>query len=230
MAEYLVLAENITFKNNKLTCINIFDKLSTIAMPSEFKFDLAIMCGPNWSVGDHKLTLKAVGSNGREVYIGELMVKIPNEDFVYNAFANDIKLMMDYSVESLTFVVYDNGKEIISKKYPVISMLVPQNANQKSQPVQGKKTVNEVKLPATNEKPVSAEVKPVSASQTNIKSTSKFGTPKRPKYGEFLNLKTEQELNDALEFIAKIPSDNQMKEKLKSNIEQQLKALKTKKK
>lgn len=223
MAEYLVLAENITFKNNKLTCINIYDKLSTIAMPSEFKFDLAIMCGPNWSVGDHKLTLKAVGSNGREVYIGELMVKIPNEDFVYNAFANDIKLIMDYSVESLTFVVYDNGKEIISKKYPVISMLVPQNANPKPQPAQEKKTADEVKESA-------AEKKETPAPQNTARSTSKFGTPKRPKYGEFLNLKTEQELNDALEFIAKIPSDNQMKEKLKANIEQQLKALKTKKK
>lgn len=223
MAEYLVLAENITFKNNKLTCINIYDKLSTIAMPSEFKFDLAIMCGPNWSVGDHKLTVKAVGSNGREVYIGELTVKIPNEDFVYNAFANDIKLIMDYSVENLTFVVYDNGKEIISKKYPVISMLVPQNENQNQQSVQEKKTADSVKEQIQ-------EKKETTASQTATKVTNKFGTPKRPKYGEFLNLKTEQELNDALEFIAKIPSDNQMKEKLKANIEQQLKALKMKKK
>ena len=29
MTEYLVLAENITFKNNKLSCINIYDRLST---------------------------------------------------------------------------------------------------------------------------------------------------------------------------------------------------------
>ena len=224
MAEYLVLAENITFKNNKLTCINIYDKLSTIAMPSEFKFDLAIMCGPNWSVGDHKLTVKAVGSNGREVYIGELVVKIPHEDFVYNAFANDIKLIMDYSVEYLTLVVYDNGNEIISKKYPVISMLVPQNVAQDQQQTQEKKTVDEVK-----ESEPEPEKKENTVTQTATKATSKFGTPKRPKYGAFLNLKTEQELNDALEFIAKIPSDNQMKEKLKANIEQQLKALKTKK-
>ncbi len=120
MAEYLVLAENIIFKNNRLTCINIYDRLSTIAMPAEFRFDLAIICGPNWSVGEHKLAVKAVGSNGKEVPIGNLDVNIPNEDFVYNALANDLKIVMDYSISDLTFVVYDNDKEIISRKYPVI--------------------------------------------------------------------------------------------------------------
>ncbi len=126
MAEYLVLAENIIFKNNRLTCINIYDRLSTIAMPAEFRFDLAIICGPNWSVGEHKLAVKAVGSNGKEVPIGNLDVNIPNEDFVYNALANDLKIVMDYSISDLTFVVYDNDKEIISRKYPVIPILVPQ--------------------------------------------------------------------------------------------------------
>ena len=130
MAEYLVLAENISFKNNRLTCINIYDRLSAIAMPAEFRFDLAIMCGPNWSAGEHNLTVKAVGSNGKEVSIGTLNVNIPNEDFVYNAFANDLKIIMDYSVENLTFVVYDNDKEILSRKYPVVPMLVPQGVNQ----------------------------------------------------------------------------------------------------
>ena len=220
MAEYLVLAENISFKNNKLTCINIYDRLSTIAMPSEFRFDLAIMCGPNWTVGEHKLTVKAVGSNGKEVYIGELLVKIPNEDFVYNAFANDIKLIMDYSVENLTFIVYDNGKEIIAKKYPVISMLVPQNPNAE------KKTLNNDEKKIED---VKTEEEPADKAPAPTKVVSRFGTPKRPKYGEFLNLKTEQELNDALEFISKLSDDNKMKEKLKANIEQQLKALKTKK-
>ena len=126
MAEYLVLAENVIFKNNRVTCINIYDRLSTVAMPAEFRFDLAIFCGPNWSVGEHKLEIKVKGSNGKEASIGTLTVNIPNEDFVYNAYANDLKVMMDYSVDSLTFVVYDDGKEIITRKYPVVSMLVPQ--------------------------------------------------------------------------------------------------------
>ena len=128
MAEYLILAENIIFKNNKLSCINVYDRLTALAMPTEFTFDMAIMCGPNWKVGEHKLSVKAKGSNGKEVSVGELTVNIPSEDFVYNAYANDLKIVMDYSVESMTIVVEDNGKEVISRKYPVVSVLVPQKA------------------------------------------------------------------------------------------------------
>ena len=131
MAEYLVLAENVFYKNNKLSCMNIYERLTTVAMPAEFKFDLAFMCGPNWSVGEHKLTVKARGSNGKEISVGELTVNIPNENFVYNAYANDLKIAMDYSVESLTLLVYDNDNEIISRTYPVVSMLVPKKNEEK---------------------------------------------------------------------------------------------------
>lgn len=127
MSKYLILAENITYKNDKLSCINIYDKLTTVAMPAEFRFDIAILCGPNWSVGEHKLEVKAKANNGKELSIGELKVEIPNRDFVYNAYANDIKVMMDYSISDLTIMVFDNDKKIISRKYPVISFLVPQN-------------------------------------------------------------------------------------------------------
>lgn len=132
MAEYLLLAENVCFKNGRLSCINIYDRLTTVAMPAEFSFDLAIMCGPNWTVGEHKLEVKARGSNGKEMSVGELTVNIPTEDFVYNAYANDLKITMDYSVESLTLIVTDNGNEIITRTYPVISMLVPQKKTTKS--------------------------------------------------------------------------------------------------
>lgn len=134
MAEYLILAENVVFKNDRLTCINIYDRFTTVAMPAEFRFDMAILCGPNWSVGEHKLSVKALGSNGKEVNIGELTVNIPSENFVYNAYANDLKIVMDYSVTDLTIIVSDNDKEIISRKYPVIPMLVPQTETPQEQP------------------------------------------------------------------------------------------------
>ena len=125
MSEYLILAETIIYKNNRLTCINTYDNFKTVAMPAEFNFDMVILCGPKWSVGEHKLSVKAVASNGKEVDLGQADVNIPHEDFVYNAFLNNIKITMDYSVSDLTFYVYDNGKEVYSRKYPVISMLVP---------------------------------------------------------------------------------------------------------
>ena len=99
-------------------------------------------------------------------------------------------------------------------------MLVPQN------PKAEKKTLNNDEKKIED---VKTEEEPADKAPAPTKVVSRFGTPKRPKYGEFLNLKTEQELNDALEFISKLSDDNKMKEKLKANIEQQLKALKTKK-
>ena len=131
MSEYLILAETVIYKNDKLTCINVYNQFRTVAMPAEFNFDMAILCGPKWSVGEHKLSVKAVANNGQEVNLGEACVNIPNEDFVYNAYLNNIKVTMDYSVSDLTFFVYDDGKEIISRKYPVVSMLIPQKQEDK---------------------------------------------------------------------------------------------------
>ena len=126
MSEYLVLAETVLYKNDRLTCINIYNQFRTVAMPAEFNFDMAIMCGPKWSVGEHKLSVKAVASNGKELDLGKATVNIPHEDFVYNAFLNNIRIGMDYSVTDLTFYVYEDDKEVFSRKYPVVSMLVPQ--------------------------------------------------------------------------------------------------------
>ena len=39
MSQYLILAENITYKNNKLSCINIYDNFSAVALPAEFVFE-----------------------------------------------------------------------------------------------------------------------------------------------------------------------------------------------
>ena len=125
MSEYLILAESVIYKNEKLTCINTYNQFKTVAMPAEFTFDAVVLCGPKWSVGEHKISIKVVASNGKEMDLGSATVNIPHEDFVYNAFMNNIKIAMDYSVSDLTFFVYDNDKEVYSRKYPVISMLVP---------------------------------------------------------------------------------------------------------
>jgi len=145
MAEYLILAETVIYKNDKLTCINVLNDFRTVAMPVEFNFDMVILCGPKWTVGEHKLSVKAVANNGKEIDLGKALVNIPSEDFVYNAFLNNIKLVMDYSVSDLTFHVYDNDNEVYSRKYPVLPMLVPQKSN-------GEESVNPEELEKELEK------------------------------------------------------------------------------
>lgn len=130
MSGYFLIAENIIFKNNKLTCINIHNELAAIAMPAEFKFDMAVICGPKWTAGEHKLTIKVRANGGEEILLSESTINILNEDFVYNAIANDVKFRMDYDVQNLTFTVFDNDNEVVSRKYPVIAMLYPQQTVQ----------------------------------------------------------------------------------------------------
>lgn len=140
MAGYLELAETIIFKRNRLSVINAYNELSAIAMPAEFVFDMVVMCGPNWTEGDHKLTVKVkANENGEELSIAEATVKIPHNNFVYNAIANDVKFTMNYDVQYLTFTAYDNDKAVISRVYPVRAMLVPQSMLQKEEKEEVKK-------------------------------------------------------------------------------------------
>ena len=128
MSGYLELAETAIYSNGKTTIINIYNELSALALPAEFRFDMAVMCGPNWTVGDHKLTIKVkANDNGEALTLVETSIKIPHEQFVYHAVANDVKFTMDYNVQYLIFTVYDNDKEVISRLYPVRAMLVPQS-------------------------------------------------------------------------------------------------------
>ena len=126
MSEYLILAENITYKNNKLSCINIYDNFSAVALPAEFVFDLVVICGPNWTPGEHKIAIKARTSTDVTVDIGEIAVNIPNENFVYNAMAQNLRISLDYSIKDLTFLVFDGDNQVLERKYAVNSLLVPQ--------------------------------------------------------------------------------------------------------
>ena len=137
MAGYLELAETVIFKNNRLTVINTYNDFTTIAMPAEFNFDMVVMCGPKWTVGDHKLTIKVkANENGEELLLSESTVKIPNEQFVFNAIANNVKFNMNYDVQYLTFTAYDNDQEVVSRVYPVRAVLVPQELAKQQQKTQ----------------------------------------------------------------------------------------------
>ena len=134
MAGYLELAEAAIHKEGKTYILNIYNELFAVAMPAEFRFDMAVMCGPKWTVGDHKLTIKVkANENGEEIKIVDTTIKIPHEQFVYHAVANDVKFTMNYDVQYLTFTVFDNDEEVVSRLYPVRAMLVPQAVVQQKQ-------------------------------------------------------------------------------------------------
>lgn len=120
--QYLIIAENITYKNYKLSCINIFDHLMTVQLPAEIIFDMAVICGPGWEVGKHVLTVKAK-AHEQEFEIGNIEVEIPHERFVYNAIAQDLKMAIGADVREISLIVTKNGEQIIERTYPVNSIL-----------------------------------------------------------------------------------------------------------
>jgi len=134
MAGYLELAEAAIHKEGKTYILNIYSELFAVAMPAEFRFDMAVMCGPKWTVGDHKLTIKVkANEDGEEKQLVDTTIKIPHEQFVYHAVANDVKFTMNYDVRYLTFTVLDNDEEVISRVYPVRAMLYPSPKPQQAQ-------------------------------------------------------------------------------------------------
>jgi len=136
MAGYLELAEAAFHKEGKTYILNIYNELFAVAMPAEFRFDMAVMCGPKWTVGDHKLTIKVKANEyGEEKLLVDTTIKIPHEQFVYHAVVNDVKFTMNYDVRYLTFTVFDNDEEVISRVYPVRAMLYPRQPQQ-AQPEQ----------------------------------------------------------------------------------------------
>lgn len=200
MSEYLILAEYIVYKNDKLSFIGTIEDFKTVVMPAEFNFDMVILCGPKWSVGKHKLSVKLMADNGKESELGNTVIEIPHEDFVYNAFLNDIKIQLDYSVSRLTFNVYDGDKEIITKDYPVYSMLVPREQSNATLTDTDKKIKN----------------------NDSVEVSEKFGTFDRPIFSAFYNLETKQDIDEAFKFLEKISVNNSMKSILRKRIEKQL--------
>lgn len=143
MAGYLELAEAAIHKEGKTYILNIYNELFAVAMPAEFRFDMAVMCGPKWTVGDHNLKIKVkANEDGEEKQLVDTTIKIPHEQFVYHAVANDVKFTMNYDVRYLTFTVLDNDEEVISRVYPVRAMLYP---SQKPQQAQSEQTQEEQK-------------------------------------------------------------------------------------
>lgn len=118
--QYLLVAEHIVFKNNRLTVINVWDQFTAIHSPAKFNFDMAFICGPNWQPGEYELKFKVKSSAGEEFEIGTIKVNITSEQAVFNAVASNINIATAQESGNINFVVERNGEEIFTREYPVV--------------------------------------------------------------------------------------------------------------
>jgi hypothetical protein len=131
--QYLIIAENITYKNNKLSCINIFDHFVAIKLPAEFVFDLVVICGPGWEKGEHKVSIKTRTNESEQIDIGDITVQIPHENFIYNALAQNLKITLGPGVKNITFVVSKDNNPLIERTYNINTLLVQQQQEELAQ-------------------------------------------------------------------------------------------------
>ncbi len=120
--QYLVIAESLIYKNNKLTAINMYDQFVAMELPAEFDFDLAVLCGPGWAAGDYSLDIFIEPKGSESFKLGVINFEIPHENFVYNAVAKELSLLVNEGVEEITFVV-KNKDDILVRRNFMISVL-----------------------------------------------------------------------------------------------------------
>ncbi len=124
--QYLILAESIVYKNGKLSCINVIDQFTVLQLPSEAFFDLVAICGPGWEEGEYDITIK-VQTDDNEIHeLGKTRVKVPGEDFVYNAFAPNMKVTLEEDTKCVKFYVYRDEDLLIQRSYRVAPLFIPQ--------------------------------------------------------------------------------------------------------
>lgn len=128
--QYLVIAENITYKYNKLSCINIYDQFMTFSLPAESFFDLAVMCGPGWEPGEYDLKINVQVDNQETAELGSVKTNIPHSNFVYNAIAANLKIVLPEGAQNVSFHVYKNDELVLTRVYPISTLFVPQTEGQ----------------------------------------------------------------------------------------------------
>lgn len=118
--QYLIIAEQISYRNNRLSAINIWDQFLAIAMPSKFNFDLAFACGPGWQAGEYELKFKVKTDAKEEITdLGNIQVNIKDEKSVFNAMASNLNFVLDETAKNITFIVERNGEWIFEREYSV---------------------------------------------------------------------------------------------------------------
>lgn len=133
-SQYLIIAENIVYKNGKLSCLNIYDQFTAIQLPAEFIFDMAVVCGAGWAEGNYNVRVEAKPGDNETLKLGDIAVEIVHENFVYNAVAQNLKLSLGEDVKNISFVIYKNDEIILERNYPVAALIKSKQPTQQPTP------------------------------------------------------------------------------------------------
>ena len=102
------------------------DQFLVLNIPTDINFDLVAICGPGWPEGDYSISIKVQIDDGEVQEFGTTQIKIPGEDFVYNAYAPNMKVSVKEEAKYVKFFVYRNEELVLERKYKVAPIFIPQ--------------------------------------------------------------------------------------------------------
>jgi hypothetical protein len=118
--QYLMVGEQFSYRNNRLTMINVWDQFTAIHSPAKFNFDMVFVCGPGWPQGEYDLNFKVKSSADETFELGTAKANIVNNKSIFNAIASNLNIVIAENSGNITFIVERNGQEIFEREYPVI--------------------------------------------------------------------------------------------------------------
>jgi hypothetical protein len=123
----LIIAEQVSFRNDRLSILNVWHQFTALHLPAKFNFDLLFMCGPGWQAGEYNLTFKVKSEINEPVEIGSIKINIANEKSVFNAIASNLNFAVEKDSGDITFIVERDGEEIFEREYSVRYLLEMRN-------------------------------------------------------------------------------------------------------
>jgi hypothetical protein len=111
-SQYLVLAREINRNEHGIfSFIDVCQHLAVNELPAKGKFDMAIICGPGWEPGKHRIHIATKISEKEARKIGFADVEIVDSTHIYTAVVKNLGLIIDND-KGFAFQVYKESHDI----------------------------------------------------------------------------------------------------------------------
>lgn len=114
--QYLVLAREINRNENGIfSFLDVCQHLAVNELPAKGRFDMAILCGPGWEAGQHRIHIATKLGEDEPNKIGYANVEIIDDAHIYTAVVKNLGLIVD-SDKGFVFQVYHETGELADEE------------------------------------------------------------------------------------------------------------------
>ncbi len=111
-SQYLILAREVVRNDHGIfSFMDVCQHLAVNELPAKGKFDLAIICGPGWESGKHRIHIATQIPEKESKKIGFADVEIVDNTHIYTAVVKNLGLIIDND-KGFSFQVYKESFDI----------------------------------------------------------------------------------------------------------------------